>query len=436
MDKQKYIDGFIDSLIKNGAEKKQIQELKQEIERHFNDIKDKEPIDIIKPIIDEIRNESINFLADKNEYDMNYIYSLSSCIYLPDYQNNGYKIKFIDGTVSRENKEKIDENTLFDIASVTKMFTLLLTFKLIDLGYLNLNDKIVDLCPEYPGLEDFTIEDLLLLRGQFYTKGNIATTKDNAEEILKTIYLTSNDRTTNTYTDFGAIIIGKTIETVINKKHGTNLNYGEILNKYILEPYGLVNTTYFPKVQITGNGSDSKFAHDPKSNNLGHAVGSAGLFTNSEDLAKLAFEIFRVDYVNYDAIVSKENLLKMGTIPFPNGLNNKGYLGLYQKHVDDNKTYVPSFYANTSFAHQGWTGPVAIFDPINQIHNSILTGAIKQKNDPRPIYKNEKPIGYMNRFNKYKDFITLKSMSLLAIKKYFDLYDRLNNTVDIQLKKH
>ena len=183
---------------------------------------------------------------------------------------------------------------------------------------------------------------------------------------------------------------------------------------------------------LAGNGNKLGLVHDPKSRILGGAVGSAGIFTNADDLAKLAREMYLIDYVNYDLlknIVSPNNLKQMGTVIFPNSpQSNKGLVGIYQKNPDRaNKWLNPLVYGDNSFTAQGFTGAVASFDPKNRIHNNYLFSSIKDG-------EGKKPDGFLDAFGKYQRFIVSKTLSLLVAKKYYEMqsqYVDINQTFQI-----
>jgi len=416
------IDNILNELEVNGSDVNTLKNVKSKI----LSVKTTIPLYMIASLLEELAIHSSIFLNKKNQDGINYVYGLSTGIYLPD-KNGSYKFKIIQGYTDEYKTKRLDDNTLFDVASITKLFTLLLTFKLIEYEVFKLDDKIADLAPEYSNLQDYTIEDILKLCGIIYTDGRIdGLSNDEALEKIKTIYLKSNDRTVNNYTDLGSIILAKVIEKMISKYY--NLTYEQILNKYILDKYDLTSTMYNPNsnYQTTGNGNNDNLVHDPKTRSLNGISGSAGLFTTSEDLAKLADHMFKVNYVNYDYLkhlVSKDNLIKMGTNTFYNTPQaNKGLLGLYVKHTDDNKFLAPKDYSNYVFTAQGWTGSSAIFDPINQIHNSILVGSIRKDLDSN-LVKNDKPIGFIEAFHEYQDIVTKYTLILLTLKKYFDQND-------------
>lgn len=102
-------------------------------------------------------------------------------------------------------------------------------------------------------------------------------------------------------------------------------------------------------------------------------------------------------------------------------------MGLYVKHpLGFDKTFTPSAFSTGSFSHQGWTGALATFDPNNQIHQSILVNAIYES-DNKDKVRNDKPVGYGGRFDKYLATITDDTMIMFIAKKYFDTYINKNN---------
>lgn len=432
MDKEKRIDDILKNLIKKGSEISYLKELKQKCIKIIS--KDQSLADAMNECNKEIIDATEEFLLAKNIYSINYISGISSCLYFPDFNNNGeYIFKIIGGTRKRDKNEKIDESTKFDIASITKLYLLILLFRLEELDIINLNDKINSINPHFPYLEDFTFNDFIRLHGKLRTKGNItqANSREEAYQMLKTIYLVSNSREENTYTDFGSIIISDTLEYVISNKWGRNVGFSEIMYYYLLKPLNLLDTTFNPySLNLSGNENDYGFVHDPKSRILGGAVGSAGLFTTSGDLASLAKSLFSINYIN-PRFISRKYLDRIGETTFPYALQcNKGNLGVYVKHPSGLlKTFTPSEFSNGSFSHQGWTGSVVTFDPNNLIHHNILVNAIYESNNPEEI-KNDKPIDFNIAFRKYQQQLTASTMLMYILKKYYNKY--YNDKEDIK----
>lgn len=396
-----------------------------------NDISLNEALEMIATELNESTKE---FIDGKNKYDVNYISAVSMCIYLPDFENGEYKLRLISGSKTRNEDIRINEETMFDVASITKLYTLILLFKLEELGFINLEEKICNINPDFQNLEDFTLNDLVRLHGELKTDGNIklANSSFEAYEILKTLYLSSNDRTENKYTDFGAMVISDTICKVLSKHFGYNLTFEEIMEKYLLNPIKAKNTLFNPTTNnVTGNGNELGLVHDPKARILGSALGHAGIFTTSDDLARLAKEIYKVNYYN-KGLISKKSLNRLGEVTFPNSKqSNKGNLGIYVKHpLGYEKTFTPPEFSRGSFSHQGWTGSLAMFDPNNYIHNNILVNAIYEDNDSDKV-KNDKAFGFMGAFETYQMQVIKKTMLMYVVKKYYNKYCNVNDNVDI-----
>ena len=385
--------------------------------------------EVLSSIASNIRILTEEFLHAKNKNNTLLVSGISSCIYLPDFSGNGeYKLKIIGGSRDRNIDLPIDEDTLFDVASITKLYTLLLLFRLEELGLINLDSRIVDVNPDFSNLEDFTFNDLIRLHGEIYTDGRIeeATGYEEAYNRLRASFLKSNSREENKYTDIGAIIMGKTIERILSKKLGKTMNFGEIMDEFLLKPLGLTHTMFNPQSgNTTGSGNINGIVHDPKARILGGAVGSAGIFTTSDDLALLARSIFSLTSIN------PRYFSKLGEITFPNSpQRNKGNLGIYVKHpLGLQKTFTPSEFSTGSFSHQGWTGSVAVFDPNNLIHNNILVNAIYQDEDKDKV-RNDKPIGFGTAFDEYLAQMIKNTMIMLVVKMYYNRYCMEKKNID------
>ncbi len=425
------INQVIEDLEKKGSTFENRDELiNRSLELTKKDISLEEVINSIRENMEICTKE---FLIKKSKYDINYISGISSCIYIPSFDNSGeIKLKFIGGNSSRNNDLKINENTLFDVASITKLYTLILAFEFERIGLINLNERISDVDKDFKGLEDFTFNDLIRLCGEIETKGNITSAKsiEEAYTILKTASLKSNDRTINKYTDFGAIIIGEALCKRVKETYNIDLKFEDLIDMFILTPLNLKNTLFNPKTTNTSGNNNYNYVHDPKARILGGAVGSAGIFTTSDDLAKLAKAIYSVNYIN-KKFLSSDYVRRMGEIPFPESpSSNKGNLGLYVKHPRGlDKTYTPNESAKFSFSMQGWTGSIAIFDPYNLIHQNILVNSILESND-KDIVLNDKPRGFGGAMDEYLKQITFNTMLTYIAKKYYNTYCNSKESID------
>ena len=433
MSKEDSINTILEELVNKGSNIDYLQELKEKSISLVS--KDRGLDEVLSSIASDIKIETEKFLSGKNQFDTSFITGISSCIYLPSFNNKGeYKLKLVGGKTARTKSIKVNEDTLFDVASITKLYTLLLLFKLEKEGLIDLNKKVSDINPDFQNLEDFTLNDLVRLHGELRTNGNIkeAKSEEEAYEMLKSLYLASNSREENKYTDFGAIVIGDTIEKVISKKLGEKMSFDEIMYKYLLEPLGLHKTQFNPITNnVAGNGNTNRLVHDPKARILGGVLGHAGIFVTSDDLAKLSKNLFRVNYYNR-GIIRKTQLERLGEITFPNSnQSNKGNLGIYVKHpLGFDKTFTPSEFSTGSFSHQGWTGSLATFDPNNYIHQNILVNSIYTDEDKEKV-RNDKPVGFGVAFDEYLKQITKNTMLMFIAKEYYNRYCNVKENIEV-----
>lgn len=434
MNKALIVDEILNDYIKKGCSSKTIEEIRPIILNIVENFKDQTPKECIEQIISNLEQETKKFLSEKNSKDINLIYGISSGILASG--NKNWSILLYGGKTNYDEKYEVSEKTPFDIASVSKLYTLVLKDKLVEEGYFKDTDKIINLIPEFINMDDFTLEDLSLLCGELRTNGRLDNAKSQKEalQMLKEIYVYSNDRTVNKYSDFGAIITAMVITEIFNKINGTNYNFDEILSKIIFDKYDMNHTYFNPQTNIivAGNGNEENSVHDPKTRILGGVSGAAGLFSTPLDQIKFAKAMFKGNSNDYDFIndpVSPENIKKYGTIAFPNSpQSNKGHFGLYVKNSDPAKFFCPQDYSDGTFAHQGWTGPYVVFDPNNQVHNSIFVSAVRPdlatqlqgKEDIKEYLVNDKPAGYMNGFHAYQDAITKNTLIIKALKDYLD----------------
>lgn len=431
--KENRVDEIINNLIASGSDVNELKKVRDKALELVN--KDRSLSETLEDVGTNIKDNTEEFLYDTNKDGVRYVEGISTNVLVSDFNKGDSSIKVIGGKTKRDNNRaiKIDNDTLFDIASITKLYTLIYAYTVENLG-LDLNTRVGMIDSRY-SLEDFTINDLIRLCGEIITDGRVndAKNKDEAYKILRSACLKSNTRDENKYTDIGAMIIADVVTRWLNNKYNTHYTFEKWINDLVFEPMHLKNTMYNPNtINISGNGNNSG-VHDPKAKAFEGVAGHAGIFTNSSDLEKLAKGIFAVNNhainkMNGKLYLSKNQIARFGEITFPNAKqSNKGNLGIYVKHpLGFDKTFTPSAFSTGSFSHQGWTGALATFDPNNGIHQSILVNAIYENEDKDKV-KNDKPVGYGGRFDKYLATLTEDTMIMYIAKKYFDTYINKNN---------
>lgn len=315
-------------------------------------------------------------------------------------------LKIINGVTHK--KEDITENTMFDIASITNLFTLLLLLRLKERNVLNIEKSKLE---EYPKIKDFTIYDLISMKGELRTPYRLEKlNKEKAEDALKQTFLYQNKR--YFYSDIPMIIISDIITNKVNQKFKINLKYDEIMDMFLLEPFQIEASFHVKEHSIRER--KNKICFDPKVQVLG-PIGSAGLFASSKGFDTLA--------KNIEKVITKQDLSYLYSKIYDDV--SRGYVGLYQKYKDFSKTYVPLEYSNHCFASKGKTGSIFICDLDYKIHNHILVDAVNDEGEKREFQKN---------FNMYQKQLTQNTLLLYYFKEYFEKY-KSKDDVKIIIKK-
>jgi beta-lactamase class C len=166
----------------------------------------------------------------------------------------------------------VTENTLFEVGSVTKVFTGILLAHAIKEGRLSLADSIADLLKEegnFSNLKDVTIEDLVTHRS------GLPKVMDSPAAIIKTAYLFMMNK--NPYDYYTTDRVLEYLSTVdVDDRHGSykysNLgvgllgyilcrtygaSYEELLKRYICDPFHM----------------DASYIHVPENKKKNFAVG-------------------------------------------------------------------------------------------------------------------------------------------------------------------
>ena len=338
----------------------------------------------------EFQTKTGEFLCDRNKI----IAGISTSIFL----HPKTEINVIGGNLRNNQPDKIDEDTLFDVASITKLYFGLLIMRLNFLGLINMDKLINDLTNNFD-LPNYTANDLVNMRGVIKTLKRIdkCDTEEEAFKALKEIYVEDDNKNIYNYTDMGVIVLTYILEELFR------MSYEDLLGKFVLDPLRL-RATYHPSGNITGNGRANLKAHDPKVNVLNRALGHAGIFVNGSDLVQLSRGIF------------DEKILPIEEVKWlceNRSGYNRGMFGAFVHHPNGLiNTYVPNEYSFDSFAYEGFTGSIVVFDLLNQIHNSILVNAI----DEETMLKSPQ---YREMISKYQEALTEETLKFFIIDRYF-----------------
>ena len=196
----------------------------------------------------------------------------------------------------------LPNNALFDLASITKLYTFIIAYNLLAVSSYNfsLDSKVKDLDDRFVNLGDVTIRQLLGFNVCIRTEtiAEKATDKDSAEKLLFAATTFDNFEglpeggKIYEYSDMPMMVLKYAMERVTGK------TYGELVDRYIIKKLKLNDTHLIvpeSKINLITGTPNRKLrrCNDPKANLVSvektkeFGNGAAGMFATGADLRKL-----------------------------------------------------------------------------------------------------------------------------------------------------
>jgi CubicO group peptidase (beta-lactamase class C family) len=271
--------------------------------------------------------------------------------------------------------------TVFDIASLTKLFTTVVVMRAVERGAVGLDAPVARHLPEFAehGKAGATVRQLLTHTGGLAENIDLSGAPSRAaalDAVLRApLEPGLRPGAQFHYSDLGMISLGALVERLTGRR------LDELVRDEVTTPLGLRDTGYRPaspeRVAATeyrpGVGVLRGVAHDEKVAPLGGVAGHAGLFSTGYDLAVLAQAL--LDGGRYGAvrILGEDTVRAMldnENTAFPGHDHGFG-LELNQPW------YMGPLAGPTTFGHTGYTGTSLVADPrsgtvlvflTNQVH--------------------------------------------------------------------
>ena len=288
---------------------------------------------------------------------------------------------------------QVKENEIYDIASITKLFTLKLLYDLQREGKIDFNATVTSYL-ELPNLDKTTILDLIKMKDTIRTNGKLSDAKNQKEflTILSSVKVEKSNMPE--YNDIGFCLLGLLIEKVTHKSLA--VNFQELFQKLKLDH---TRTNPDQDVKVYGNGRSGYFPHDKKTRIAGGVTGASGIFSNVTDLLRVGKLLIEGQFFDKEFL---SDIFKYNFVDHKK--RNRTYAGLY-KYTDNYKCYVPKDYSKKSLAHQGYTGATLIVDLKKQIVNVALFDAISKKTD-------EKKDNFFDGYDELQEIISKETLDL------------------------
>lgn len=274
-----------------------------------------------------------------------------------------------------------DENTIFDMASLTKVISpTMVAFRFIEDGLLRLYDTVADYFPDAPGdKKGITVLQLLThtsgIAAHFYVSDFTDDPAEAAQVILNQP-LAQAPGGDPIYSCMGYIVLGKILEKV----GGAPLDV--LAEKYVFTPLGMTHTGYHPTGDIAPTEMDKEtgkllcgVVHDENARFLKGISANAGVFSDLNDMIvftkMLACGGRREDGSFYLSPAMMERAVTNHTP------HSKGeFRGLGFNLARSPKNFLGDLMSSRTFGHTGFTGTSIAVDPETGLWVVLITNRV------------------------------------------------------------
>jgi beta-glucosidase-like glycosyl hydrolase/CubicO group peptidase (beta-lactamase class C family) len=323
------------------------------------------------------------------------------------------------GFLTYENKVPVQNDVIYDLASVTKVTApLAAVMKLYDEKKINLDSTYSTYFAEFKNSNKagLTVRDVLTHQARlqafipFYLEPGTKSTirkgafKNQPSEqfqvrISKDLYAKN---------DFEKTVIADIVKSPLNPKKEyvysdlgmglfrfvterlTGKTFPEYLNQEFYKPLGAISTGFkpyerFPIRQIAPTEDDhifrkellQGFVHDEMAAVLGSVSGNAGLFSSANDLAKVMQMYLQLGYYGGKQYISQATVEEFTKVQFPQS-NNRRALGFDKPSpgIKGQNKFPAADASPESFGHTGFTGTFVWMDPENQMLVVFLSNRV------------------------------------------------------------
>ncbi|MEU4774623.1 serine hydrolase [Micromonospora sp. NPDC023644] len=280
-------------------------------------------------------------------------------------------------------------DTIFDLASVSKLFTAIVTMQQVERGRVDLDAPVARYVPEFAagGKEAVTVRMLLT-----HTSGLPAFTplwsryptpaERFAAALATPLAPGARPGTRYVYSDLGLIALGVLVERVTGRPLAALVSDG------VTAPLGMTDTGYNPGTErrsriaateyqpYAGRGMVWGEVHDENAWSLGGVAGHAGVFSTAADLAVLCQALLNGGEYGGRRILRPDTVRAML-------VNQNAPLELAYPESDrglgfelDKHWYMMGLSSPVAFGHTGFTGTSIVVDPLSHSFVVLLSNRV------------------------------------------------------------
>ncbi|WP_244366920.1 serine hydrolase domain-containing protein [Micromonospora echinofusca] len=284
-------------------------------------------------------------------------------------------------------------DSIFDLASITKVYTAILLLQQVDAGRLDLAAPVVDYLPGFTGTGKSTVTvSMLLTHSSGLPVGAKVTGYSSDAERWAAVLATplvsgAVPGTVFRYSSVGLMVAGKLVEKV------TGQRLDQALKTQLTDPLGLRWTGFNPDTWLSGTDRATRLVatdartsrgllrgvvHDDVANHLGGIAGHAGIFSTAQEVAVIGQLLLDGGTFNGRRILAESTVRRMlgnanAGLPAvdperPNRTSDHG-LGV----VLDQPWFMGRLSSAATFGHTGFTGTSLLVEPRRRLVLVLLT---------------------------------------------------------------
>ncbi|MFM6848304.1 MAG: serine hydrolase domain-containing protein [Terrabacter sp.] len=296
---------------------------------------------------------------------------------------SGWALRYADATTElpRDLWEPVRTDTIFDLASVSKLFTSIAVVQLIEEGRIALESPVAAYLPEFTasGKSAVTVRQLLTHTSGFTSWlalwSRYSDTSARIEAVL-TQPLTHAPGSTYLYSDLNLITLGVLVERLRGARLDT------VVRDHITAPLGMGDTGYNPTDRVRAAATEFQTApprgmvrgevHDENAWSLGGVAGHAGVFSTADDLAVLSQALLDGGTHQGRRILSRTSVEQLITDVNGDVPGDSHGLGFEL----DQRWYMDELSGPRTAGHTGYTGTSVVIDFTSRSFAILLTNRV------------------------------------------------------------
>lgn len=293
------------------------------------------------------------------------------------------------GTLDGETPVTYD--SLYDMASLTKIFTTLAVARLLEQGKLCLGDTLDRFLPEtddffpiYEGNEKGKIPLLELMTHTSKISGMVQLFRvcQDRERLLEAIRIQRpRDMAAAPveYSCSGFILLGEVIARI------TGDTLDQAVEKLVIQPLGMERTCFNPGGELLPQIAPTEFCrwrnrlirgevHDENAYVMGGVAGNAGIFSNVRDIVRICEAMLTGSARDGKRFLHRRTI-EMMTMNYTPGMGASRGVG-WEIHAGPGMHPAGDLFRIGSFGHTGFTGTSLYIDPSQDLFTVLISNRI------------------------------------------------------------